>query len=175
MVQRVNIFRGCSYSKDIVVLNDFEIPYLEDWSDIECWESAWKSFGGSCELLSLNLILTLYNQWANFVQTIHTCKSNSFCTSRVTFIAKTDMPSPVDCASGHKIIVICTSGHIYCVQTLCKLCVNCTAICWLAVTNKLKVKFYFGDKQKQRETRDICTSKAASSQLKTKPSHIQMN
>ena len=30
MVQRVNIFRGCSYSKDIVVLNDFEIPYLEE-------------------------------------------------------------------------------------------------------------------------------------------------
>ena len=114
MVQRVNIFRGCSYSKDIVVLNDFEIPYLEEWSDIECWESAWKSFEGSCELLSLNLILTLYNQWANFVQTRHTCKNNTFCTSRVIFIAKTDMPSPVDCAIVHKASLLhkCTHSQL---------------------------------------------------------------
>ena len=33
---------------------------------------------------------------------LHTDKNTSSCTSRVAFIAKTDMPSPVYCASVHK-------------------------------------------------------------------------
>ena len=58
----------------------------------------------------------------------HTDKNTSCCTSRFAFIAKTDMPSPVYCASVHKTSILykCIQNQ-FTVQVHTKP-VNCTSV-----------------------------------------------
>ena len=77
----------------------------------------------------------------------HTDKNTSCCTSRVAFIAKTDMPSPVYCESVHKTSILykCIQNQ-FTVQVYTKP-VNCTSVhktsVWYKCTqNQFMVQVY---------------------------------